>query len=80
MTPSQKQAFLARLTAMNEGDPLWVGLQQLIHDLSTDTVLASSRPDLSADSRAYNDGRQSMALDLGQALEDAWVKAHQPPG
>jgi len=80
MNATTKQAFLARLTTIPDTDPLWVGLKELIRDMTDDTVAASSRSGLAADDRAFNDGRQSMALDLAQALDDAWVSAQNPPG
>lgn len=79
MNPALKQLFLARLTALSPDDPLWRGLQATIAEIQQDSVHASSRAGLSADDRAFNDGRQSMALDILGALDDAWRAAHEPP-
>lgn len=66
-----EQLFLTRLGALSDDDPLLVGLKRLMESTLNDTVMASSRPAQTADDRAYNDGRQSMAMDLIQALSDA---------
>lgn len=80
MNASLKQMFLARVAALDLGDPLWQGLRAVIQHMEHDTVHASSRSGQTADDRAFNDGRQSMALDILASLDDAWTTAHTPPG
>lgn len=79
MTKEVKSLFLARLATIEQDDPLWVGLTQLIETAERETVAASSSHGLTADDRAFNDGRQAMAEDILGALSDAWLEARKVP-
>lgn len=73
-----RELFLARIAALSSpADPLWAGLLATVQQMREDSVDSSCRPDMTADARAYNAGRVSMAADILQALSDAWDQSHR---
>lgn len=67
--------IISALLVVDEETPLWIAVHALLNAMERDELGAALRPGLSAEDRAYNNGRAAVLSDFRALLLQQWNKA-----